>query len=196
MRAVTVSAATPVRRLVPAFAVAALLVVLATGQAADGAGRSWSGYLAPAGACGAADDAAAPAGAQARAVACLVNWARAQDGRSRLASRPALRKAAQDKGLKVASCGQFSHTPCGAPITAAVNASGYRYGWFGENLYAGTYGQVSPREVVAAWLQSPSHRANMLRRHFRHVGVAPVHAPGLLEGTDAVVWTAAFASPR
>jgi hypothetical protein len=36
----------------------------------------------------------------------------------------------------------------------------------------------------------------MLQRHFRHVGVAPVRAPGLLEGTDAVVWTAAFASPR
>jgi uncharacterized protein YkwD len=191
-----VFAATPVRRLALGFAGAATLVALATGQAADGAGRSWSAYLAPARACAGADDAAAPAAVQEKAVACLVNWARAQEGRAQLAARPALRKAAEVKGLKVASCGQFSHTPCGSAITAGVNASGYRYGWFGENLYAGLYGRVSAREVVSAWLQSPSHRANMLQRHFRHVGVAPVRAPGLLEGTDAVVWTAAFASPR
>jgi uncharacterized protein YkwD len=197
VRAVTlVSAAPPVRRLVPALVAALALCLLATGRTADGAPHAWSVYLAPTGACQAADDASAPADVQARAVACLVNWARTHDGRSRLAPRPALRKAAQSKGLRVASCGDFSHTPCGSPITAAVNASGYRYGWFGENLFAGLYGRVSARQVVTAWLQSPTHRANMLQPNFRHVGVAPVRAPGLLDGTDAVVWTAAFASPR
>jgi uncharacterized protein YkwD len=163
---------------------------------ADGAGNAWNAYLAPTGACAAADDASAPAAQQASAVTCLVNWARARGGHARLAQRAPLRKAAEYKGQRVASCGQLSHTPCGSPVTAAVNAAGYRYGWFGENLFAGAWGQVTARSVVSAWLASPPHRANILRREFRHVGVAPVRASGLLGNADAVVWTATFASPR
>ena len=127
---------------------------------------------------------------------CLVNWARAQDKRGRLVRRSALQRAAALKGERVASCGQFSHTPCGSAMAAAVNATGYRYASFGENLYVGTAGRISARDVVTAWLQSPPHRANLLSPAFRHLGVAPVQASGLLGGADAVVWTAAFAAPR
>lgn len=175
--------------------VASLLAFLLVGRA-EAAGRSSSAYLAPTGACRAADDASAPAVSQVHAVVCLVNWARAQDRRSRLAPRSALNRAAELKGQRVASCGQFSHTPCGAHVTAGVNASGYRYATFGENLFAGTWGQVTPRDVVSAWLDSAPHRANILGAGFRHVGFAPVRANGLLGGIDAVVWTATFASPR
>jgi uncharacterized protein YkwD len=188
------SAAAPSRLLAPALAAASILAFVLSGRA-DGAERAWSGYLAPAGACAAADDAAAPVAAQARAVACLVNWARMQDHRSRLLRRTALVRAAELKGQSVASCRQFSHTPCGAPVTSGVNASGYRYATFGENLFVAT-GSVTPRQVVTAWLNSPPHRANMLSGRFRHVGAAPVRASGLLGGVDAVVWTATFASPR
>jgi len=177
------------------FVVASFLAFLLVGHA-DGAGRSWSAYLAPADACRAADDASAPAADQMWAVACLVNWARTQDSRSRLARRSALQRAAEVKGQHVASCGQFSPTPCGTNLTVGVNAAGYRYAIFGENLFAGTWGKISPRDVVSAWLQSPPHRANILSGKFRHVGAAPVRANGLLGGTDAVVWTATFASPR
>lgn len=163
---------------------------------ADGATRAWSAYLAPAGACAASDDAAAGAAVQARAITCLLNWARVQDRRGRLTQRPALRRAAALKGERVASCVQFSHTPCGTSVTAAVQAAGYRYSSFGENLFVGTWGQVSARDVVRAWLQSPPHRANLLHPGFRDVGAAPARAPGLLGDGDAVVWTATFAAPR
>ncbi len=189
-----VSAAAPFRLVAPAFVAATILVFVLAGRA-EGAERTWSAYLAPAGACAAADDAVAPAASQTRAIACLVNWARRQEGRAGLLRRSALRRAAELKGQSVASCGQFSHTPCGAPITSGVNASGYRYATFGENLFAAT-GSVTPRQVVTAWLNSPPHRANMLSGRFRHVGAAPVQASGLLGGADAVVWTATFASPR
>jgi uncharacterized protein YkwD len=179
---------------VPALVAASLLAFLAAGRA-DGAGSAWSAYLAPVGACGAADDAAAPVADQARAVACLVNWARRQEHRGRLLRRSALTRAAELKGLSVASCRQFSHTPCGSAVTSGVNAAGYRYATFGENLFAAT-GSVTPRQAVTAWLQSPPHRANMLSSRFRHLGAAPVRASGLLGGADAVVWTATFASPR
>ena len=191
----SVSAATPSRLFASLLVLTSCLAFLLVGRA-DGAARSWNAYLAPADACRAADDASAPAADQIRAVACLVNWARTQDSRSRLVRRPALQRAAEVKGQRVASCGQFSHTPCGVNLTVGVNAAGYRYATFGENLFAGTWGRFSPRDVVSAWLQSPPHRANILSGRFRHVGAAPVRANGLLGGADAVVWTATFASPR
>jgi len=190
-----VSAAASARLVAIAFALASVLAFVVAGRA-DGAQRSWSTYLAPEGACSSANDPLASAAVQARAISCLVNWARSQDRRTRLVRRTALQRAAALKGQRVASCGQFSHTPCGSAVTAAVQAVGYRYATFGENLFAGTWGHVSARDVVAAWLQSPPHRANLLGRSFRDVGVAPVLAHGLLDGGDAVVWTATFGSRR
>src|SRR5262249_25189028 len=114
----------------------------------------------------------------------------------RLVPRLALQHAAVLKGERVAACGQFSHTPCGTAVTAAVQASGYRYATFGENLFAGGWGRVSARDVVRASPQSPRHRATLLDPRFRDVGGAAVRANGLLGGSDAVVWTATFGSRR
>jgi uncharacterized protein YkwD len=184
-------------RVVVAAGLAGLLVAsFAVAGRADGAGTAWSVYLAPTGACRSADDSGAPAAVQVRAVTCLVNWARAHGSRKVLVRRPALQLAATLKGARVASCGQFSHTPCGSTVTAAVHAAGYRYTTFGENLFAGTWGEVSARDVVSAWLQSPPHRANILGPRFKDLGAAPVLAHGLLDGGDAVVWTATFGSRR
>ncbi len=191
----SVPAAASVRFAAIVLSIAAFSAVLVAGRA-DGAGTAWSAYLAPESACRAASDPAAPAAVQVGAVACLVNWARAHDGRKRLVRRSALQLAATLKGERVASCGQFSHSPCGSAVTAEVRAAGYRYASFGENLFAGTWGQVSARDVVAAWLQSPDHRANVLGSSFRDIGAAPVRAHGLLDGGDAVVWTATFGSRR
>ncbi len=127
---------------------------------------------------------------------CLVNWARRQDRRVSLAQPAALQRAAALKGRGVASCGVLTHAPCGSDPTASLRASGYRYSSFGENLFVGTWGEVTPRDVVATWLQSPAHRANILRSGFRDFGAALVRAPGLLGDADAAVWVATFASPR
>jgi len=189
------AAAAPVRLGAIALAIASLVAVLVVGRA-DGSTRAASVYLAPDGACASADDPNAPAAVQTRAIACLVNWARAQDRRGRLAERPRLHLAAELKGQRVASCRQFSHTPCGAAVTSDVKAAGYRYARFGENLFAGTWGKYSAHDVVNAWLQSPPHRANMLNPRFRDLGAAPVRASGLLGGGDVVVWTATFGSRR
>ena len=110
--------------------------------------------------------------------------------------RPRLHLAAELKGERVATCKQFSHTPCGAALTSDGQAAGYRYSTFGENLFAGTWGHYSARDVVNAWLNSPPHRANMLNGRFRDFGAAPVRATGLLDAGDAVVWTATFGARR
>lgn len=189
------AAAAPVRLGAIALAMASLLAVLVVGRA-DGSPRAWSAYLAPDSTCSSASDANAPAAVQTRAIVCLVNWARTQDRRRPLVERARLQLAAELKGQRVASCGQFSHTPCGMAVTSSVRAAGYRYSTFGENLFAGTVGRFSARDVVSAWLQSPPHRANLLSGHFHDFGAAPVRANGLLDGADAVVWTAAFGTRR
>jgi len=189
------AAAAPVRVGAIAFAFVSLLAVLVVGRA-DGSTRASSVYLAPDNACASASDPNAPAAVQTRAIVCLVNYARAQDRRRRLVQRPRLHLAAELKGERVATCRQFSHTPCGAALTSDVQTTGYRYSTLCENLFAGTWGHYSARDVVNAWLNSPPHRANMLNGRFRDLGAAPVRATGLLDGGDAVVWTATFGTRR
>src|ERR687888_1669508 len=99
-----VTAATRARAFVAAGLTASLVAFLLVAGRADGAGKAWTAYLAPAGACRSAEDPGASAAVQARAVTCLVNWARAQDSRRRLVRRPALQLAATLKGERVASC--------------------------------------------------------------------------------------------
>jgi uncharacterized protein YkwD len=193
--AASASRGTPIRVTLAAALAASLLAFVIAGRA-DGAGRSWSSYLAPASACrGAVDPTARPA-AQERAVACLLNRARAQGHLARLARRAPLRRAAALKGMRVTSCGDFSHAPCGVDPRAPLEATGYRYATFGENLFLGTWGTVSARDAVAAWLRSPGHRANILKPGFRHLGSALVHARGLRREGDGALWVTAFATPR
>jgi uncharacterized protein YkwD len=189
------AASTPARNGFVAL-LAATLAAFAFAGSANGGESAWSAYLAPASVCPGSADAGASAPAQIRSVTCLVNWARSQGGRSRLAQNPALTRAAAIKGRGVANCMQFSHTPCGGSFTESVDRAGYRYSSVAENLYAGPWGRVSARDVVAAWLKSSGHRANILRPGYRHVGAAPVRANGLLGNGVSVVWTATFASPR
>jgi uncharacterized protein YkwD len=175
---------------------AACIAAFAVASSANGAGGSWRSYVAPAGACAGADDRAAAPAAQQRAVGCLVNWARRQDRLVVLRQPRPLQRAAVLKGKRIASCGAISHAPCGSDQAASLRAAGYRYATFGENLLVGSWGQVAPRDVVAAWLASPTHRANILRPRFRDLGAALVRAPGLLGDGDAAVWVATFATRR
>ena len=189
------TAAAPVRLALAAVFLFATLAVVLVGRA-DGAAQGWSAYLAPSAACPGADDAAAPRADQRQAITCLVNWARAHDGRGRLARSKGLQRAASLKGYHVASCGQLSHTPCSTGVTDAVRAAGYRYASFGENLFAGVDRLATPRDVVQAWLHSPPHRANLLRPGFRQLGIAGVRTHALLGNVDSIVWVAAFGTPR
>ena len=121
--------------------------------------------------------------AQTRAVACLVNWARAQDRRGRLVRRPALQRAAALKGERVASCGQFSHTPCGSAVTAAVRRVRLPLRDASARTSSPERGDRSPR--VTSWRRGSSPRRTARTcstARFRDVGAAPVRAHGLLDG--------------
>ncbi|MDF2592072.1 MAG: sporulation protein, partial [Clostridia bacterium] len=48
---------------------------------------------------------------------------------------------------------------------------GITYKTAGENI---AMGQRTPEEVVKAWMNSPGHRANILKSSFTHIGVGYV----------------------
>jgi uncharacterized protein YkwD len=127
--------------------------------------------LAPAGACANSNSSTAAAPSQVHAMQCLVSAARRRAGLPALRHHRTLARAAQLKGTRIEACGTFSHTPCGAPFSAAFEAAGWHRS-AGENIAFGQATQGTPRAILAAWLASPGHRANLLRAQFRYQGLA------------------------
>jgi uncharacterized protein YkwD len=78
------------------------------------------------------------------------------------------------------SDGYFAHTsPGGTTFIDRIESAGYMRGaslWLvGENLVWGSGPLSTPQSMVEAWMDSPPHRANLLRGRFREVGVSAVH---------------------
>jgi uncharacterized protein YkwD len=181
-------------RLGLATVLAALVAAGLGGRAGAGAAE-WTADLAPAGMCTASEDAGAALAVKRHAILCLVNWARRRHHRRALAPSRLLREAAVEKGRKVAECGVLTHAPCGTNPLAEVRQTGFRFGLFGENIWAGPWAYTA-RGVVAGWLASPPHHENLLRRGFRLLGAGLVHAPGFLGNPDGGVWVTTFGTRR
>jgi uncharacterized protein YkwD len=123
------------------------------------------------------------------AILCLVNRERASAGERALVPVAALSAAAQRHTEDMAFGDFFDHVgPHGdTPVTRA-RAAGYFAGWhggweIGENIAFATGWLATPREIVAGWMASPGHRANILDARFRDTGVgASAHPPASLAG--------------
>ena len=131
-------------------------------------------------ACPGADSSTTTPRAQINTMRCLVNATRHTNGLATLATHPKLARAAQLKGQRIQACGTFSHTPCGAPFTAAFRAAGW-HGTMAENIAFGQAAQGTPRAILSAWLASPGHRANLLNRayHVHGLAVRTATLPGI-----------------
>jgi uncharacterized protein YkwD len=115
----------------------------------------------------------------ARVTACLVNARRAAAGLVALGIDPALDRAALGHAADMVRHRYFSHASRGGGLVAdRARAAGYIPAgarWLvGENLAWARGRASSPRAVVAAWMRSPSHRANLLRPQYRELGLAVV----------------------
>jgi len=134
------------------------------------------------------------------AVVCLVDQERASHGESALVSNARLTSAAEGHSRDMAAQDYFSHVaPDGETPLQRMRASGYlsnpQNGYVvGENIAWGTLWLATPQAIVAAWMASPGHRANILDAAYREtgVGVAP-HAPAsLAEGQAGALYTQDF----
>lgn len=133
------------------------------------------------------------------ATLCLVNRERARHGEQPLRWNDKLIAAAQAHTESMAFGGYFAHTGSnGSSPAARMREAGYIYSSHigyevGENIGWGSLWLGTPRAVVAAWMASPGHRANILDGRFRDtgVGVSP-HLGALARGQSGGLYTQDF----
>ena len=118
-------------------------------------------------------------GAMEGSIGCLINEERAAYGLQPVQPNGSLRQAALTHSNEMVEQGYFEHTsPAGLTFVDRIVATGYTRGarrWdVGENLVWGTGPLSTPRSLVNSWMNSPPHRANLLRAQFREIGIAAV----------------------
>ena len=106
------------------------------------------------------------------AVRCLVNASRRASGLRPLRPDGRLARAARHHARAMAGRRLLSHTlPGSRSFAQRLRATGFS-GLAGEALSWGCGRAASPRSTVTGWLNSPGHRAVVLNRGYRRVGVA------------------------
>jgi len=134
------------------------------------------------------------------AILCLHNQIRAERGLPLLKENARLRRAALGHSSDMVSRGFFEHTtPNGVTMVERIMAARYaspRVGWaLGENLAWGTGNLATPRSIMKAWMDSPGHRANVVKRAYREIGIGVV--TGVPSDRDAgATYTADFGVVR
>jgi hypothetical protein len=118
------------------------------------------------------------------------NAKRSENGLAPLASNSLLASAASAKAADMFANDYWAHnSPSGKTPWSFISAAGYRYVFAGENLARDF---TDPGSVVNAWMNSPSHRSNLLDKNFREIGVAVVS--GELTGREGILVVQMFGS--
>lgn len=115
------------------------------------------------------------------------NIDRKQVGLSPLKENSALSYAAYLRAKDILDNQDFSHIASeSGEIKAqrAVQIVGYRYSEIGENLAMGI---DDPNEVVAQWIASPEHKANIFSKSFNETGVAVLNGEFQGQKDDYIV---------
>lgn len=132
-----------------------------------------------------------PAAVSAAKVVSLTNEKRADQGLGRLERNALLDQAALMKAQDMAAKGYYAHvSPDGTTPMHWVEKAGYKYLIIGENLVVN---RTDAEQVVDAFMGSPGHRANILRKDFTEIGVGV--ADGTYKGKDATFTVQIFAAP-
>jgi uncharacterized protein YkwD len=100
--------------------------------------------------------------------------------------------------------GFFDHTsPDGTPFWRRIGrfykGRGFRSWQVGENIFWRSPARIAAISIVRSWLASPGHRANVLSRSWRDVGVGAVSrpsAPGVYGGSPVTIVTVDFGKRR
>lgn len=110
---------------------------------------------------------------------------------SALVRNTALDTAARLKAEDMAKNSYFAHySPDGISPWYWFNEAGYAYVHAGENLAVHF---TDSKEVVEAWMLSPTHRANIVNQNYREIGVGT--ARGRYQGFDTVFVVQLFGTP-
>ncbi len=119
----------------------------------------------------------------------LTNAERARAGLPALRWNAQLTQAAQAHSEDQARRNTLTHYgPNGESPGDRIDLTGYQWRSWAENA---AMGYRSAESVMAGWMNSPGHRANILRANVTEIGL------GLAESSHGVpYWTQVFAAPR
>ncbi|MBU6323398.1 hypothetical protein KGQ55_01785 [Patescibacteria group bacterium] len=125
------------------------------------------------------------------ALVALANQDRATNDVPPVTENAALDKAAAAKAKDMAAKGYFSHvSPDGTTPWQWLSGAGYDYSYAGENLAVNF---SDSKDVETAWMNSPMHRANLLKPQYTEVGIGV--ADGTYQGKAATFVVQFFATP-
>jgi uncharacterized protein YkwD len=132
-----------------------------------------------------------------------INGVRARHGLRPFRLSAGLTAAAAQHSQSMAQKGYFSHDSANGGtfwrrIASFYGYHGYRDWSVGENILWSSP-DVSSAGALRMWMESPEHRANLLDRQWREIGLSAVHAadaPGVYGGDEVTVVTADFGLRR
>jgi uncharacterized protein YkwD len=147
------------------------ILLSATGVALLAAGAAATPGTPHAGAAGPCDAPDAGIDASEQQMFALVNATRAANGLAPLKLSPALNRAAAWKSSDSSAFlgPAFSHTDSlGRSAFTRVRDCGYPNSAVGEII---AYVSTTPATTLAAWMDSPGHRSQILESHYRVLGI-------------------------
>jgi hypothetical protein len=119
------------------------------------------------------------------------NSERAKLGLSPLRENSALNQAAAQKAANMFSENYWAHySPSGKDPWDFITAAGYRYSFAGENLAKNF---ENSNDVVVAWMNSPTHRDNIVNPNYQEIGIAVMD--GTLQGQKTTLVVQMFGKP-
>lgn len=122
----------------------------------------------------------------------ITNKVREENGLSDLSMDEKLSSAANLKAQDMFSKNYWAHfAPDGTSPWYFIKTAGYDYVYAGENLAKGF---TTSSDVVAAWMNSPTHRDNILSGNYQNIGFAVVE--GTISGEDTVLVVELFGSSQ
>lgn len=121
----------------------------------------------------------------------LTNQDRLAKGLNPLMPNKQLSNAAATKAQDILTDQYFDHySPSGKTPWDFIRGAGYGYHRAGENLAVGFN---SLDDVEKAWVNSPTHAANIFNVNYQEIGIGM--ARGLLDGKEVVVIVQMFGQP-
>lgn len=108
-----------------------------------------------------------------------------------LTVNPLLNKVAELKAQDMATKGYFAHvSPEGKAPWYWFNLVGYKYEYAGENLAVDF---TDSQDVTSAWMNSPTHRANIIKNAYTEMGTGI--ASGMFEGRQTIFVAQVYGRP-
>lgn len=121
----------------------------------------------------------------------LVNQERIQNSLVPLNMSSELSTAATQKAADMFTKNYWAHiSPTGVSPWQFISSSGYSYIYAGENL-AKSFN--NSEEVVRAWMNSPTHRANIMKPEYTDIGISVMN--GILSGEETTLVVEEFGTP-